>query len=170
MPAEIIAKKLRIPAKTKDGSIHFAGWAMAKYHEWCKEFDGKEISVEMSVGGLRRLAQNNLYWGVILRKGFVVATAETSVDYHHAVLKERLCKIFVENAKGETIQTTEDTSTMTITRYSEFIEQVIQILQDEYHYGIPEDERGLYREAQGIKTVSNESASAQKGAPGEVTP
>lgn len=151
MPAETIAKKLRIPATARGGRIHFAKWAMEKYIEWCQAFDGKEISVEMSVGGIRRLAQNNLYWGVILRKGFVPATGETNVDYHHAVLRERLCKIAVENAKGEVIWTTEDTSSMTITRYSEFIEQAIQILTDEYHYGIPEDERGLYLEAQGIK-------------------
>jgi hypothetical protein len=144
--------RLRLPAVARDGRVHFPDWAMKEYQEWCRAHEGKRATVEVSPGDpTRSLAQNSLWWGVIIRKGFVRATGETSEDWWHAHLKERFCRIAVLNSKGETIWTTEDTSRMTVARFSEKIDLAIAYLADEFHYGIPEEDHVLYEEAQGIK-------------------
>ena len=135
-------------AKIQGGKFQFGKYFKGLLKEFCLSYEGKRIWITIVAGNPRSIAQNAFLHGPLI-DAFVRATGDTDRDKWKGRLREMFLR--VPDGKGGTY--TQGTSELTVGEFMKFINDCIQVLMDQHHGHLEEQEHKEYEGTLGKNDV-----------------
>lgn len=107
----------------KDAVLQFEDWHQREMNTFCREREGKVVTVQLSdLRSIRSLEQNRLYWKIV---GLIADHSGHSKNAIHTYLKREYLGMEPREVFGQVVEEVPSTTELTIKEMTAYLEQVI---------------------------------------------